>query len=62
MPKVMDYPLHLNTCYAIEFSATTAVPEWQGKDVVISYEENASLTKEGCRFIDGNQTKLILIK
>lgn len=62
MAKVMEYPLHLNTCYAIEFSATTAVPEWKGKDVLISYEENAVMTSQGCRFIDGNQTNLILIK
>lgn len=62
MPKVMEYPLHENTCYAIEFSATSAVPEWEGTDVVISYEETASFTREGCRFVDGNQTRLILIK
>jgi len=62
MPEVMKYPLFLNTCYAIEFSATTAVREWDGVDVVISFEENAAMTNEGCKFIDGNQTKLILIK
>lgn len=62
MPLVMTYPLHLNTCYAIEFCATTAVPEWEGTDIVISYEENAYFTGKGCRFIDGNQTRLILIK
>lgn len=62
MPKVMDYPLHLNTCYAIEFGVTTAVPEWEGKDVTISYEETAAFTKDGCRFVDGNQTKMILIR
>jgi Xaa-Pro aminopeptidase len=62
MPKVMDFPLHLNTCYAVEFSNTTAVPEWNGKDVQIGYEETASFTDRGCRFIDGNQTELILIK
>ncbi len=62
MPEVMKYPLHPNTVYAIEFSATTAVPEWKGMDVVISSEENAAFTKEGCRFVDGHQTKLILIK
>ncbi|MFO7617128.1 MAG: M24 family metallopeptidase, partial [Bacteroidales bacterium] len=62
MSKVMEYPLHLNTCYAIEFSATSKVPEWNNADVVISYEENAAFTSEGCRFLDGNQTKLIIIR
>jgi hypothetical protein len=61
-PKIIEYPLHLNTCYAIEFSCTTAVPEWKGADVVISYEENASFTERGCKFIDGNQTELIIIR
>ncbi len=62
MPKVMEYKLHQNTCYAIEFSVSAAVPEWKGRDVTIAYEENAAFTAEGCRFIDGQQTKLIIIK
>ncbi|MCX6223174.1 MAG: M24 family metallopeptidase, partial [Bacteroidia bacterium] len=62
MPRVMEYPLHLNTVYAIEFSSTTAVPEWNNKDVVISYEEQGVFTKDGCRWVDGNQTKLYLIR
>jgi len=57
-----DYPLHLNTAYAIEFSSTTAVPEWDNKDVRIGYEEDAAFMAEGCKFIDGRQTKLFLIK
>jgi Xaa-Pro aminopeptidase len=56
------YPLFLNTAYAIEFSSTTAVPEWDNQDVRIGYEENAVFTKEGCRFIDGRQTQFYLIK
>ncbi len=60
--KLIEYPLHPNTCYAIEFSCTSAVPEWKGTDVVISYEENASFTERGCRFIDGNQKELIIIR
>lgn len=56
------YPLFPNTAYAIEFSSTTAVPEWDNQDVRIGYEEDALFTKEGCRFIDGRQLKLYLIK
>lgn len=62
MPSVMDYPLHLNTVYAIEFSSTTAVPEWDNKDVVISYEEQGVFTTKGCTWVDGNQTRLCLIR
>lgn len=57
-----DYPLYANTCYAIELSSTTSVPEWDNQDVTIGFEETAAFTSEGCRFIDGRQSKLILIK
>jgi methionine aminopeptidase len=56
------YPLFPNTAYAIEFSSTTSVPEWDGQDVRIGFEENAVFTEAGCRFIDGRQTKFFLIK
>lgn len=58
----MKYPLHYNTCYAIEFSSSTKVPEWGGQEVRIGYEEDAMFTKEGCFFIDGHQRKLLLIR
>lgn len=57
-----EYPLHVNTVYAIEFSATTAVPEWDNADVRIGFEEDAAFTAAGCRFIDGHQVSLLLIK
>lgn len=56
------YPLYPNTVYAIEFSSTTSVPEWDGQDVRIGYEETGVYTNEGCKFLDGRQTKLLLIK
>lgn len=58
----MEYPLHYNTVYAIEFSSTTIVPEWDNQDVRIGYEETGVYTKDGCKFIDGHQIKLYLIK
>jgi Xaa-Pro aminopeptidase len=58
----MEYPLHYNTCYAIEFSSTTSIPEWDGQDVRIGFEEDGVFTKQGAHFIDGNQTKFYLIK
>jgi len=57
-----EYPLYLNTAYSIEFSATTSFPEWGNQDVRIGYEEDAVFTAEGCRFIDGHQTALLLIR
>lgn len=58
----MEYPLYPNTVYAIEFSSTTSVPEWDGQDVRIGFEEDAVYTAEGCKYIDGHQIKLFLIK
>jgi Xaa-Pro aminopeptidase len=58
----MNYPLYPDTAFAIEFSSTTAVPEWGGRDVRIAYEETAVFTAEGCRFADGRQETLLLIK
>lgn len=56
------YPLYPNTVYAIEYSCTTSVPEWDNQDVRIGFEEMGVFTKEGCKFIDGHQTKFYLIK
>ena len=61
-PERGKYPLFLNTAYAIEFSSTSAVPEWDNQDVRIAYEEDALFMENGCRFIDGRQLKLYLIK
>jgi hypothetical protein len=60
--QVMEYPMHYNTVYAIEFASTTSVPEWDGKDIRISYEEQGVFTENGCNWVDGNQTKFYLIK
>jgi Xaa-Pro aminopeptidase len=57
-----EYPLYPNTVYAIEFSSTTAVPEWDNQDVRIGYEEDGVYTEEGCRFIDGRQAAIFLIR
>lgn len=56
-----EYPLYPNTCYAIEFSCTTSIPEWEGQDVRIGFEETGVFTEDGCRYIDGHQTKFFLI-
>ena len=57
-----QYPLFLNTAHSIEFSATTSVPEWDNEDVRIGFEDDAIFSAEGCAFIDGHQTELLLIR
>ncbi len=57
-----EYPLYPNTCYAIEYSCTTSIPEWDGQDVRIGFEETGVYTQDGCNFVDGSQKKYFLIK
>ena len=57
-----DYPIHYNTVYAVELDCVSAVPEWDGLDVVICLEEEGTYTRDGTYFIDGRQTEWYLIK
>jgi Xaa-Pro aminopeptidase len=56
------YPLFPDTVYAIEFSSTTAVPEWDNRDVRIAYEDDGVFDGGACRFIDGRQREFLLIR
>lgn len=56
------YPLHLNTIYAIEFQILASIPEWGNQDIRWGFEEEGVFTKDGCHFIDGHQTEILLIK
>lgn len=57
-----DYPLYYNTCYAIELNNRYKVPEWDNQEVRMGLEEGGVFTKDGCKFIDGRQTQLFIIK
>jgi Xaa-Pro aminopeptidase len=57
-----EYTLYSNTVYSIEFSCTTSIPEWDGQDVRIGFEDDALFTKGSCKFIDGHQIEFLLIK
>ena len=57
-----QHPLHLNTVYAIEFQILSNIPEWGGQDIRWGFEEDAAFTENGCQFIDGHQTEILLIK
>ncbi len=61
VPYTGDYPLHLNTAYAIELNAATFIEEWD-KEIRIMLEEDAFFDDEGVRYIDGRQMELILIR
>ncbi len=62
VPIMGDYPLHYNTCYSVEVSSTTKVPEWDGGELTIGPEDNAAFTREGIWFMDGRQENFYLIR
>ena len=56
-----DYPLHVNTAYAIELNVTVPVKEW-GRDIRIMLEEPGFFAEDGFRYIDKRQEAIIPIK
>lgn len=57
-----DWPLHAQTCYAIEGNVTVAIPEWGGQRVQIKLEQDAWFDGERVRYIGGRQTRWHLIR
>jgi hypothetical protein len=61
VPGRGDYPLHANTCYALELNTKMPVPEWEGKVVQASLEQTVAFTGGEVVYLDGRQTTLILV-
>lgn len=57
-----EYPLYPDTVYAIEFSVFANIPEWDGQEVRIGFEENGVFTDGSCHFVDGHQKQFLLIR
>jgi Xaa-Pro aminopeptidase len=62
VPGIGDYPLHLNTVYAIELGVQAKIPEWNDMSFHMALEEDGAFTSGGVTFLDGRQTRIILIK
>jgi len=62
VPGRGEFTVHYNTCYAIELSIDTEIPEWDGQKVRFSIEEEAIFTPKGVFFFAGRQTKFHLVK
>jgi len=60
VPVNGDYPLQLNTVYAIELNTTVNIPEWK-RDIRIMFEEAGFFGKDGFRYVNGRQTELLTI-
>ena len=55
-----NYPLRPNTVYAIELNTTVNIPKWK-RDIRIMLEEAGFFGENGFRYVNGRQTKLLLI-
>jgi len=55
-----DYPLHLNTSYAIELNTSIYITEWK-KDIRVMLEEAGFIGSNGFRYINKRQEKLLLV-
>lgn len=57
-----EHPLYPNTTYAMEFSVSGVIPEWNNETVTLGVEEDMIYTTDGARFIDGRQEQLYIIR
>jgi len=57
-----EHTLFDNTTYALEFSVSAKIPEWNNEVVSQGFEENIVFTGGKAVFADGRQEKLYLIK
>ncbi|MGD2121985.1 MAG: M24 family metallopeptidase [Gemmatimonadota bacterium] len=62
VPGTGEHPLHANTVYAMEFSVAADVPEWGGVEISMGLEEQAVVTAQGARFVDGYPRSFYLIR
>ena len=60
VPGSGDHPLHVNTVYAIELNAKVYIKEW-GKDIRVMLEEAGYFGPNGFRYVNGRQTKFLII-
>jgi Xaa-Pro dipeptidase len=61
-PPARDSVLRLGGYRSIEFSATTAIPEWNGEKLRVPYEDDAYLTEEGYKLFVPAQSRWYLIR
>lgn len=60
VPGTGDYLLYENTVYAIELNTTVYIDQWK-RDIRIMLEEAGFFGKDGFRYVNGRQTKLLTV-
>ncbi len=61
VPVNGDYPLHVNTVYAIELNTTVFIEEWN-RDIRIMLEEAGYFGPDGFRYVNKRQEAIKLVK
>jgi len=61
-PVIGDWPVHANTCYAIEGNIKAPVPEWGGQLVQIKLEQSACFDGEAVNYLAGRQTNWHIVR
>ena len=56
-----DYPVHNNTCYALELNNRYFVPEW-GQEVILALEEEIAFVDNRTYYIGGRQTEFYYVR
>ncbi|MEM9670008.1 MAG: M24 family metallopeptidase [Pseudomonadota bacterium] len=57
-----DWPVHANTCYAIEGNIKAPVPEWGDQFVQIKLEQDACFDGETVTYLAGRQTEWHIVQ
>ena len=57
-----DWPLHANTCYAIEGNIKVQLPEWDDEWVQIKLEQDAVFDGRKVRYLGGRQTSWHVVR
>jgi Xaa-Pro aminopeptidase len=62
LPGSGEHKLFANTTYALEFSVSGTVPEWNNQNVSLGIEENIIFSGGKAYFPDGRQERIYLVK
>jgi hypothetical protein len=62
VPGMGDYPVYGDVCWAIELSVRARVPEWDGQEITMALEEDGVVSAGGASFLDGRQTRFLVVK
>jgi len=61
VPGAGDYPVHVDTVYALELAVRRPVPEWGGQCVRLGLEQGIALTTAGVEYLDVRRNDLVLV-